>query len=146
MELTARDSAVDLRWMVVDLGTSPLLGGSPMTREPSESAPSRWPHRHEVRTRRYEPTAIYALANSLKRNGVDLHNLPGPWRPIRRALRRSGRNAEQAVPIVTNGTVEIAVDTAEHAADLSGFLNSAGLEHLDPIPKLRPPVQDLLRE
>jgi hypothetical protein len=38
------------------------------------------------------------------------------------------------------------VDTAEHAADLSGVLNSAGLEHLDPIPKLRPPAQDLLHE
>jgi len=111
-----------------------------------ESAPSRWPHSRQVRTRRYEPTAIYALASTLKREGVDLHGFPGPWRPIRRALRRPGRNAEHAVPIVTNGTVEIAVDTAEHAADLSGFLNSAGLEHLDPVPKLRPPDQDLVRE
>jgi hypothetical protein len=97
------------------------------------------------RTRRYEPTAIYALARALKAGGVDLHNLTGPWRPIRRTLRRPGRNAERTVPIVTNGTVQIAVDTAEHAADLSGFLNSAGLEHLDPVPSLRPPDQDLVR-
>jgi hypothetical protein len=117
-----------------------------MHSDSSQSAPSRRPHRPQVRTRRYEPTAIYALAKTLRREGVDLHNLPGPWRPIRRALRRPGRNAEKAVPIVTNGTVEIAVDTAEHAADLSGFLNSAGLEHLDPAPKLRPPDQDLLPE
>jgi hypothetical protein len=61
-------------------------------------------------------------------------------------LRRPGRNAQAAVPIVTNGTVEIAVDTAERAADLSGFLNSAGLEHLNPVPNLRPPDQDLIRE
>ena len=117
-----------------------------MTYQSSESALSRWPPKGQVRTRRYEPTAIYALAHALKREGVDLHNFPGPWHPIRRALRRPGRNAEQAVPIVTNGSVEIAVDTAEHAADLSGFLNSAGLEHLDPVPNLRPPDQDLLRE
>ena len=117
-----------------------------MINQSSESGPSRWPHRHLLRTRRYEPTALYMLASTLKREGLDLHNLPGPWRPIRRALRRPGRNAERAVPIVTNGTVEIAVDTAEHAADLSGILNSAGLEHLDPIPNLRPPVEDLLHE
>jgi hypothetical protein len=47
---------------------------------------------------------------------------------------------------VTNGIVEIAVDTAEHAADLSGFLNSAGVRNLDPVPNLRPPDQDLVRE
>jgi hypothetical protein len=97
-----------------------------------------------TRTRRYEPVAVYALANTLKGEGVDLHNLPGPWRPTGRVLRRPGRNAERTVPIVTNGTVEIAVDTAEHAADLSGFLNSAGLDHLDPVPNLRPPEQDLV--
>jgi hypothetical protein len=98
------------------------------------------------RTRRYEPVAVYALANTLKREGVDLHNLPGPWRPTGRVLRRPGRNAERTVPIVTNGTIEIAVDTAEHAADLSGFLNSAGVADLDPVPKLRPPEHDLLNE
>src|SRR3954452_11619714 len=98
------------------------------------------------RTRRYEPRAVYALAHALKTEGLDLHNLPGPWRPIRRLLRRPGRNAERTVPIVTNGTVEIAVDTAEHAADLSGILNSSGLEHVDPVAKLRPPTQDLLHE
>ncbi len=101
---------------------------------------------NQVRTHRYEPTAVYALANTLKCEGVDLQNLRGPWRPIRRALLRQGRNAERALPIVTNGTVEIAVDTAEHAADLSGFLNSAGLEHLDLVPNLRPPDQDLVRD
>jgi hypothetical protein len=98
------------------------------------------------RTRRYEPVTVYALANTLKREGVDLHNLPGPWHPAGRILRRPGRNAERILPIVTNGTVEIAVDTAEHAADLSGFLNSAGLDHLDPVPNLRPPKHDLVSD
>jgi hypothetical protein len=116
-----------------------------MRSESAESAPSS-SYSPQVHTQRYQPTAVYLLANALKREGVDLHNLGGPWRPIRRALRRPGRNAERAVPIVTNGTVEIAVDTAEHAADLSGFLNSAGLEHLDPVPNLRPPDQDLVPE
>jgi hypothetical protein len=46
---------------------------------------------------------------------------------------------------VTNGIVEIAVDTAEHAVDLSDFLNAAGVDHLDLVPNLRPPDQDVLR-
>jgi hypothetical protein len=40
--------------------------------------------------------------------------------------------------------VEIVVDTAEHAADLSGSLNAAGLDHLNPVLSLRPPDQDLV--
>ena len=39
----------------------------------------------------------------------------------------------------------MAVDTAEHAIDLAGFLNAAGVDHLDPVPNLRPPDQDLLQ-
>ena len=96
------------------------------------------------RSRRYEPTPIYALAERLKRDGVPLHRASGPWRPSRRLLRRPGRNAEREIPIVTNGAVEIAVDTAEHAVDLSGFLNAAGLDHLDPVANLRPPDEDLI--
>ena len=112
----------------------------------SQSVHSASPLSQDVRARprRYEPEVVYAMADSLKREGLDLHNVSGPWRPILRALRRPGRNAEREVPIVTNGVVEIAVDTAEHAADLSGFLNSAGLDHLDPVPNLRPPDQDLV--
>lgn len=112
---------------------------------PRESSHSR-PHRSErARTRRYAPTPVYALAEDLKRQGHDLGTFEGPWRPSRRGLRRPGRNAERAIPIVTNGVVEIAVDTAEHAVDLSGFLNAAGVENLDPIPNLRVPDEDILQ-
>ena len=89
---------------------------------------------------------MYVLAEHLRREGLDLHNARGPWRALRRPLRRPGRNSERAIPIVTNGVVEIAVDTAEHAADLSGFLNAAGLDHLDPVPNLRPPDADIVRD
>lgn len=95
------------------------------------------------RTRRYEPTVLYALAERMKRQGIQLHEVHGPWRPARRSLQRRGRNAEREIPLVTNGAVEIAVDTAEHAVDLSGFLNAAGVDHLDPVPNLRPPEGDL---
>ncbi|MGH7584670.1 MAG: hypothetical protein ACREMH_00315 [Gemmatimonadales bacterium] len=114
--------------------------------QPIASAASLRRRAQQVRTRRFEPTSVYVLAERLEREGVELRALHGPWRPIRRALRRPGRNAERAIPIVTNGTVEIAVDTAEHAADLSGFLNSAGLDHLEPVPNLRPPEEDLVRD
>src|SRR3954471_22438141 len=96
--------------------------------------------------RRYEPTPIYHLAERLERQGVKLHKIPGPWHAARYALRRPGRNAERTIPIVTNGVVEIAVDTAEHAVNLSGFLNSAGLDNLDLIPNLRPPEKDVIRD
>lgn len=113
--------------------------------ESSESTPRATRRRRvqQARTRRYEPTGVYALAAQLKREGIELNEFPGPWRPVRRPLRRPGRNAERAIQLITNGVVEITVDTAEHAADLSGFLNSAGVDHLDPVPNLRPPEQDL---
>jgi hypothetical protein len=98
----------------------------------------------QPRPRRYEPTPIYALAERLKREGVPLHRASGPWRPSRRLLRRPGRNAEQAIPIVTNGKVDIAVETAEQGVDLSGFLNVTGVDHLDPVPNLRPPEDDVV--
>jgi hypothetical protein len=100
----------------------------------------------EVRLGRYEPTPVYALAEQMKREGVELHLVHGPWRPMRRPLRRPGRNAEKAIPIVTNGVTELAVDTAEHAVDLSGLLNWCGVDHLEPVPNLRPPGQDLTRD
>jgi hypothetical protein len=109
----------------------------------SSSAPVR---ARPARRRRYEPPPLYDLADRLQRQGVKLQRITGPWRPSRCTLRRPGRNAERTIPVVTNGVVEIAVDTAEHAVNLSGFLNSAGLEHLDPIPNLRPPEQDVIRD
>ena len=119
-----------------------------MQDESSRSAARRGQGRRtrRARTSRYEPTAVYALAEQLKREGVELHKVPGPWRPVRRQLRRPGRNAERAIALVTNGVVEITVDTAEHASDLSGLLNSSGVADLEPIPNLRPPEQDLARD
>jgi hypothetical protein len=100
----------------------------------------------EVRSRRYEPTPVYALAEHLKKEGVELQKVHGPWRPIGRRLRRPGRNAAKTVPIVTNGVTELAVDTAERAADVSGLLNWCGVDHLEPVPNLRPPDRDLTQE
>ena len=100
----------------------------------------------QVRSPRYEPTPVYALAEHLKQEGVELKRVPGPWRPTRRPLRRPGRNAQEAIPVVTNGVTEVAVDTAERAADVSGLLNWCGVDHLEPVPSLRPPEQDLAGE
>lgn len=99
-----------------------------------------------VRSRRYEPAPVYALAEDLKRAGVELSLAQGPWRPIGRRLRRPGRKAEKTIPIVTNGVTELAVDTAEHAVDVSGLLNWCGVDQLDPVPNLRPPDHDLARD
>lgn len=112
---------------------------------PNQTSSSDIRRTQQARTRRYEPIAVYAAAEHLKREGVELRHCRGPWRPMRLLLRRPGRNAERAIPIVTNGRVEIAVDTPEHAVDLSGFLNAAAVDHLDPVPNLRPPPEDLLR-
>lgn len=95
------------------------------------------------RPRRYVPTPVYALAEHLKDEGVELDRVHGPWRPTRRPLRRPGRNAQDAIPVVTNGVTEVAVDTAERAVDVSGLLNWCGVDRLEPVPNLRPPIQDL---
>jgi hypothetical protein len=108
-----------------------------------ESSPTGRPRTEQVRSRRYEPTPVYALAEHLKREGVELHKVHGPWHSTRRPLRRPGRNAQKVIPIVTDGVAEVAVDTAERAADLSGLLNWCGIDHLEPVPNLRPPDQDL---
>jgi hypothetical protein len=97
----------------------------------------------ELRPQRFEPTPVYALAEYLKRKGVELSHIRGPWHSIRRLLRRPGRNAANMIPIVTNGLTQVAVDTAERADDLSGFLNWCGVADLDPVANLRPPDQDL---
>ena len=93
---------------------------------------------HE-RRRRYEPTAAYQLAERVKRTGVELSELAGPWRAISRALRRPARNGIGALPIVTNGLTEMMVDTMEHAMDLAGLLNWSRVDDLDPVPDLVPP-------
>jgi hypothetical protein len=92
------------------------------------------------RRRRYQPTAIYLLAERLKRHGVRLRAMGGPWRPDRRQLDRPGRDDLNAIPVVTNGRVEVMVDTMEHAVDLSGLLNWAGVDDLTPVPDLEPPA------
>jgi hypothetical protein len=97
----------------------------------------------QFRPQRYEPTSVYALAERLKSKGVDLSRIRGPWHMIQRLLRRPGRNSDPIIPIVTNGETQVAVDTAEHAVDLSGFLNWCGVAHLEPVPNLLPPLQDL---
>jgi hypothetical protein len=91
------------------------------------------------RRRRYQPTAIYRLAESLRRQGMDLATTSGPWRVIARALSRPGRNRTPILPIVTNGLSQVMVDTMEHARDLAGVLNWSGVEELDPVPDLVPP-------
>lgn len=92
------------------------------------------------RRRRYQPSAVYYLADSLRRRGVDLSKRPGPWRAIARALRRPGRNRIPVLPIVTNGLAEVMVDTMEHARDVAGLLNYCGIDELDPVNDLVPPV------
>ena len=90
---------------------------------------------------RYVPQGVYLLAERLKRDGVALAGVIGPWRAVRRALQLPGRDAEKAIPVVTNGVADIAVDTAEHAIELSGVLNWCGVDHLEPVATLRPPFQ-----
>ena len=73
----------------------------------------------EERRMRYEPSAIYHLADSLRRQGIDLATRSGPWRAVARALQRPGRNRLPVVPIVTNGLAQVMVDTMEHARDVA---------------------------
>ncbi|MDF2775812.1 MAG: hypothetical protein K0S86_5313 [Geminicoccaceae bacterium] len=91
------------------------------------------------RRRRYQPRAVYVLAESLRQRGIDFAKRGGPWRTMARALPRPGRNGLAFMPIVTNGMAQIMVDTMEHATDLAGLLNWCGVDELDPVPDLVPP-------
>ena len=96
-----------------------------------------------ARSRRYVPTLVYRLAERLKRDGVELQKVRGPWRPVRRSLLGLGRSAQTVIAVVTNGVAEFAVDTVQRAVDLSGLLNWCGVDHLDPVPSLRPPEEGM---
>lgn len=91
------------------------------------------------RRRRYQPWAVYHLAESLRQRGVDLAKRTGPWQAVGQSLRRPGRNGLELIPIVTNGFAQVMVDTMEHATDLAGLLNWCGVDDLDPVPDLVPP-------
>ena len=87
---------------------------------------------------RYEPLAVYHLAEQAKAGGVDLEQAEGPWRPDVRPLSRPGRKSLHNIPLVTNDHTEVMVDTAEHAADVAGLLNWCGVHDLEPVPDLAP--------
>jgi hypothetical protein len=91
------------------------------------------------RRRRYQPTAIYHLIESLHRRGVDLATTSGPWQAMVQALGRPGRRGMPIIPIVTNGLSRVMVDTVEHAHDLADLLNWCGVDDLDPVADLVPP-------
>ena len=108
--------------------------------ETQPHAGSGLPNSKTDRRRRYQPTAVYGLVESLRRRGVDVATRSGPWRVMARALGRPGRNRLPILPIVTNGMAQIMVDTMEHATQVAGFLNWCGIDELDPVPDLVPPV------
>ena len=114
---------------------------SPRNRSTGTATTRRNGARVEERRRRYRPTAVFELADTLKSQGVDLASRTGPWRAVARPLRRPGRNLLGAIPIVTNGLAQVMVDTMEQATDLAGLLNMSGVDDLDPVPDLVPPVE-----
>ncbi len=92
-----------------------------------------------TRRHRYQPIVAYRLAEGLRREGVELSAVEGPWRPGGRTLHRRGRNRLRMIPLVTNGHTEVMVDTMEHAVEVSGLLNYCGVEDFEPVPDLTPP-------
>ena len=89
---------------------------------------------------RYEPVAVYYLAEQAKAGGVDLEQADGPWRTGLRKLSRPGRRSLDNIPLITNEQTEVMVDTMEHAVEVAGLLNWCGVHELDPVPELAPPT------
>lgn len=90
--------------------------------------------------RRYEPHAVYRLAEHVKARGVDLGDALGPWRPVRREVRKPGRTSLHSISVITNEQTDLVVDSGERAADVAGLLNWCGVHDLNPVPELRPPA------
>jgi hypothetical protein len=88
---------------------------------------------------RYEPHAVYRLAERARSQGVDLDAARGPWRAAKRQFRRQGRTSLHEIPVVTNEHTAVMVDTTERAADVAGLLNWCGVHVLNPVPALTPP-------
>ena len=97
--------------------------------------------RPPYRRHRYEPIALYRMAERAKARGVDLMAAEGPWKPGQRALREPGGNGLSMIPVVMNGQAEVMVDTIEHAAEVAGLLNWSGVDELEPDIDLRPPPE-----
>jgi len=110
-----------------------------MRRRRSESSGRRT--RESGGFRRYEPQAVYRLAEHVKRRGVDLGSAVGPWHAARRPVRKPGRTSVDAIPVITNERTELVMDSAERAADVAGLLNWCGVHHLDPVPELKLPAE-----
>jgi len=90
--------------------------------------------------RRYEPLAVYHLAEQVKASGIDLPGIRGPWRVGERRVPRPGRTSLQAIPVISNLATDVVVDTKEHAVDVAGLLNWCGVDQLEPVPDLAPPT------
>ena len=90
--------------------------------------------------RRYEPVAVYHLAEQVKARGVDLPRIGGPWRAGERRVARPGRTSLHTIPVITNLATDVVVDTKEHAVDVAGLLNWCGVDRLEPVPDLAPPT------
>ena len=112
------------------LGTSVLQNTSDHRRQ-----------RPRSRRHRYEPIALYRMAERARARGVDLMAAEGPWKHGQRALREPGGNGLSMIPVVMNGQAEVMVDTIEHAAEVAGLLNWSGVEELEPDIDLRPPPE-----
>jgi hypothetical protein len=105
-----------------------------------ESSQSSNRRQREAKARmRYEPTLVYHLAEHAKSRGVDLSQAEGPWRVDVRVVQRPGRTSLNSIPVVTNESAGVMVDTEERAADVAGLLNWCGVHDLDPIPDLSAP-------
>src|SRR5690349_18696001 len=103
------------------------------------SGVDRGPRNRNERRQRYQPRAMYEMADQLRRQGIDFVTSSGPWRAVARALGRPGRASQSVLPIVTNGATQLMVDTLEHARDVAGLLNWSGVRELNPVPDLVPP-------
>ena len=92
-----------------------------------------------ARRLRYEPAVLYHLAERTKTRGVDLTQAEGPWRAESRIIEHPGRASLDSIPVVTNETTAVMVDTEQHALDVAGLLNWCGVHDLEPVPELTPP-------
>ena len=108
-------------------------------RSNSERRTRMEPAARAERRQRYQPRAMYEMADQLRRQGVEFVTSSGPWRAVARALARPGRASQSALPIVTNGVTQLMVDTLEHARDVAGLLNWSGVRELNPVADLVPP-------
>ena len=89
-------------------------------------------HQGQRRLRyRLPPSAVYQILDEVKKAGLELLTMRGPWTVGSVPLGRRGRAGATMVPSVECGATLLRIESEERARELAGLLNWCGVQEED---------------